>query len=168
MQHTHNLGLQFDFERVPYVPRDQREQFYFSHEGWADFIEPGLNTRPPVNLGDEPQLFSLDNDPVDRELTATKHRSAQDEYRHLYCYTYYRALANASLAEEIEALYEEGVPRAAKLEPLLNTLRACEEADRKRITYIRLLKKPGTDETDHLFAEVWGPASLSLAVGDEA
>ena len=104
-------------------------------------IAPGISVHPPSNETERPHLFDLHVDKTFSALQATgKHKAALEEYKILYCMTYYLSCSNQALKECIEVENQENAGNHELLSgllPLFNTFGSIEGWFRKRLGFIR-------------------------------
>eukprot|EP00873_Tetraselmis_striata_P028310 jgi/Tetstr1/448574/TSEL_035823.t1 len=73
-------------------------------EEWAHLIGPGFSVQPSPGLSPIPQLYDISSDETHRQLIARRHWTTLDQYRSLYCFGFYDAVAHAALCEALASI----------------------------------------------------------------
>eukprot|EP00873_Tetraselmis_striata_P037369 jgi/Tetstr1/457633/TSEL_044200.t1 len=73
-------------------------------EEWAHLIGPGFSVQPSPGLSPIPQLYDISSDETHRQLIARRHWATLDQYRSLYCFGFYDAVAHAALCEALASI----------------------------------------------------------------
>eukprot|EP00873_Tetraselmis_striata_P006366 jgi/Tetstr1/426630/TSEL_016907.t1 len=82
-------------------------------EEWAHLIGPCFPAvQPSPGLSPIPQLYDISSDETHRQLIARPHWATLDQYRSLYCFGFYDAVAHGALCEALAS-----IKRAALLKP---------------------------------------------------
>lgn len=133
---THELLRELKGQRgEPDEERDDR--VYLNVHDIADRIAPGLQERPERAAPAKPHLFDISKDHTARLLSDRSYHAGLEEYRLLYCNTFYLSCALKALTETVGASLE--VPEDEELiRPILNTLDATESFFRRRLAYVRI------------------------------
>ena len=142
-------------QRLPSVAAEQQISFV-DHRRYVDVLAPGFeSTCPPPPAPLRPHLFSIENDPTFRTLSASKFKGALEEYQLLVCHAYFLSCTVAAQTEAVAAARAAGQQDLAQpFEDCLNSLAAIEQALRQCLHYIRLSKgQPKLTQSDQLFAE---------------
>eukprot|EP00873_Tetraselmis_striata_P017238 jgi/Tetstr1/437502/TSEL_026181.t1 len=77
---------------------------YLVWEEWAHLIGPGFSVQPSPGLSPIPQLYDISSDETHRQLIARRHWATLDQYRSLYCFGFYDAVAHAALREALASI----------------------------------------------------------------
>eukprot|EP00873_Tetraselmis_striata_P020903 jgi/Tetstr1/441167/TSEL_029425.t1 len=77
---------------------------YLVWEEWARLIGPGFSVPPSPGLSPIPQLYDISSDETHRQLIAFRHWATLDQYRSLYCFGFYDAVAHAALYEALASI----------------------------------------------------------------
>eukprot|EP00873_Tetraselmis_striata_P004329 jgi/Tetstr1/424593/TSEL_015118.t1 len=73
-------------------------------EEWAHLIGPGFSFQPSLGLSPIPQLYDMSFDETHRQLIARRHWATLDQYRSLYCFGFYDAVAHTALCEALASI----------------------------------------------------------------
>eukprot|EP00873_Tetraselmis_striata_P043372 jgi/Tetstr1/463636/TSEL_008497.t1 len=73
-------------------------------EEWAHLIGPGFSVKPNPGLSLIPQLYDISYDETHRQLIARRHMATLDQYRSLYCFGFYDAVAHTALCEALASI----------------------------------------------------------------
>ena len=125
--------------------RGQRGHLESEHDGKtyldvhdvADRIAPGLQERPERAAPNKPHLFDITKDATARLLSDRSYHAGLEEYRLLYCNTFYLSCGLKRLEETVGASLEAPEDEAL-IRPILNTLATVEDFFRRRLAYVRV------------------------------
>eukprot|EP00873_Tetraselmis_striata_P012275 jgi/Tetstr1/432539/TSEL_021912.t1 len=72
--------------------------------GVGSFDWPGFSVKPSPGLSPIPQLYDISPDETHRQLIARRHWATLDQYRSLYCFGFYDAVAHVALCEALASI----------------------------------------------------------------
>ena len=136
---------------------------------YVDVLAPGFEfTCPPPSAPLRPHLFTIENHPTFKTLSASKFKGALEEYQLLVCHGYILSCTVAAQTKADATARASGQHNLVQpFEECLNSLSAVEQAIRQRIHYIMLSKgQAKLIQSDQLLAEylrsAFQPAPIHL------
>ena len=131
---------------------------YVEYSRFNAAVVPGYDIGPVgANNFTAPHLFDLRHDQTDSILRTGKpvKQGLLHEYRHLACFGWFRAHALQALEALLGEMCAANDTRyLLAIAATANTLRSCEEADRRRLHAIRLSTKPDISDSERLFGRL--------------
>ncbi len=126
---------------------------YVSHAFYRDRISEGFNSRCPARLAaNKPAYFPID-DPVLRNLVASKYSAKAGEYAISVSNAFFTYVTRAALDDAIEATKEGDSKTAAiLLSQVANNMSALEDMQRDRMLFLDLSSDPNASATERDFA----------------
>ena len=142
---------------------------YLDVQEYAHLIPPGFKVTPGAQETPKPHLFELYGDRCSDKLQLERKRGSTEEYRVLYCASFYLASAIVALNTEFVQHIAEEDPNTILLKKIVKTITETENWFRRRLAFIRVSTLE--TETDPLFleflrSELYGNADTE-ALGSE-
>ena len=142
---------------------------YLNVQAYAPYITTGFTVTPGVQETPKPHLFQLYGDRCSDQLQQDKKKASLEEYRVLYCSTFYLAATIVALKTEFVQCIEVEDESTILLKQVVETLEEVERWYRRRLAFIRVVTLH--TESDPLFpeflrSEIYGNADTE-ALGSE-
>ena len=154
---TLELGVDDDEEDDEVVDDNRRfdnDDGYVSHTYYRDYISEGFSKRSPSRLAaNKPAYFPID-DPVTRQLNASKYSAKATEYSITVANAFFTSITKAALDDVIAAHNGGADPTAISdlLGRVQANMAAMEDMHRDRMLYLDLTSDPSSSATEKDYA----------------